>query len=201
MDCALDLPLLTIFNQLRSIYNVLCTVISTQETNMEGKDMTLVNDIFIEVFLGRERFIHKKELLGDHFQSLIIPFLQSAPTFVKHAMWSNDSGFFEVVVYFLMSCPTFCDPMDCSPAGSSDHGISQARILMSVAISLSRVSSQPSDWTESPVCQADALPLGPLGSPMVVLGIKMKMAPAFEYNGNDYELYLQRVMGTQKKES
>ena len=54
------LPLLTIFNQLRSIYNVLCTVISTQETNTEGKDMTLVNDTFIEVFLGRKRFIHKK---------------------------------------------------------------------------------------------------------------------------------------------
>ena len=60
MECALDLPLLTISNQLRNIYNVLCTVISTQETSMEGKDMTFVNDIFIEVFLGRGRFIHKK---------------------------------------------------------------------------------------------------------------------------------------------
>ena len=27
------------------------------------------------------------------------------------------------------SCLTFCDPMDCSPPGSSVHGISQARIL------------------------------------------------------------------------
>ena len=27
------------------------------------------------------------------------------------------------------SCPTFCDFMDCSPPGSSVHGISQARIL------------------------------------------------------------------------
>ena len=27
------------------------------------------------------------------------------------------------------SCPTLCDPMDCSPPGSSVHGISQARIL------------------------------------------------------------------------
>lgn len=54
------LPLLTIFNQLRSIYNVLCTVISTQETNTERKDMTLVNDTLIEIFLGRARFIHKK---------------------------------------------------------------------------------------------------------------------------------------------
>ena len=33
------------------------------------------------------------------------------------------------------SCPTLCDPMDCSPLGSSVHGISQARILEQVAIS------------------------------------------------------------------
>ena len=32
-------------------------------------------------------------------------------------------------------CPTLCDPMDCSPPGSSVHGISQARILEWVAIS------------------------------------------------------------------
>ena len=30
------------------------------------------------------------------------------------------------------SCPTLCDPMDCSPPGSSGHGIFQARILMGV---------------------------------------------------------------------
>ena len=39
------------------------------------------------------------------------------------------------------SCPTFCDPMDCSPPGSSVHGIFQARILEWVAISFSRGSS------------------------------------------------------------
>ena len=40
-------------------------------------------------------------------------------------------------------CPTFVTPMDCNPPGSSVHGISQARILQWVAISFSRVSSQP----------------------------------------------------------
>ena len=43
------------------------------------------------------------------------------------------------------SCPTLCDPMDCSPPGSSVHGISQARIQEWVAISFSRGSSQPKD--------------------------------------------------------
>ena len=34
------------------------------------------------------------------------------------------------------SCPTLCDPVDCSPPGSSVHGILQARILAWVAIAL-----------------------------------------------------------------
>ena len=38
-------------------------------------------------------------------------------------------------------------PMDCSPSGSSVHGIFQARILECVAIPSSRGSSQTRDWT------------------------------------------------------
>ena len=45
------------------------------------------------------------------------------------------------------SCPTLCDPMDCSLPGSSLHGILQARVLEWVAISFSRGSSQPRDRT------------------------------------------------------
>ena len=44
-------------------------------------------------------------------------------------------------------CPTLCNPMDCSPSGSSIYGIFQARILEWVAMSFSRGSSQPRDWT------------------------------------------------------
>ena len=43
------------------------------------------------------------------------------------------------------SCPTLCDSVDCSPPGSSIHGILQARILEWVAISFSRGSSRPRD--------------------------------------------------------
>ena len=46
------------------------------------------------------------------------------------------------------SCPTLCDPVDCSLPGSSIHGILQARILEWVAISFSRGSSQPRDRTQ-----------------------------------------------------
>ena len=33
------------------------------------------------------------------------------------------------------SCPTLCDPMDCSLPGSSVHGIFQARVLVAIAFS------------------------------------------------------------------
>ena len=42
-----------------------------------------------------------------------------------------------------LSCPRLCDPMDCSPPGSSACGIFQARILEWVAIPFSRGSSPP----------------------------------------------------------
>ena len=48
-------------------------------------------------------------------------------------------------VLVAQSCPTVCDPMDCSPPGSSVHGILQARILEWVAIPFSRGSSQLRD--------------------------------------------------------
>ena len=43
----------------------------------------------------------------------------------------------------LQSCPTLCDPRDCSPPGSSVHGIFQARTLEEVAMPFSRGSSNP----------------------------------------------------------
>ena len=36
------------------------------------------------------------------------------------------------------SCPTLSDPVDCSPPGSSIHGIFQARVLEWVAIAFSK---------------------------------------------------------------
>ena len=47
----------------------------------------------------------------------------------------------------VQSCLTLCNTMDCSPPGSSDHGIFQARILEWAAISTSRRSSQSRDRT------------------------------------------------------
>ena len=46
------------------------------------------------------------------------------------------------------SCLPLCNPMDCSPPGSSVHGIFQARILEWAAIPFSRGSSRPRDQTK-----------------------------------------------------
>ena len=46
----------------------------------------------------------------------------------------------------LQLCSTLCNPMDCSPPGSSVHGILQARSGW-VAVSFSQGSSPPRDWT------------------------------------------------------
>ena len=52
-----------------------------------------------------------------------------------------------VCLQLLQSCPTLCDRMNCSPPGSSVHGILQAIILEWVAMLSSRGSSQPRDRT------------------------------------------------------
>ena len=48
----------------------------------------------------------------------------------------------------LRSCPTLCNPVNCSPPGSSVHGIFQPRMLEWVAMPFSTGSSQPRDRTQ-----------------------------------------------------
>ena len=47
-----------------------------------------------------------------------------------------------------LSCPTLCNPINCSPPGFSVHGILQARILGWIAILFSRGSFWPKNWTQ-----------------------------------------------------
>ena len=54
----------------------------------------------------------------------------------------------KIKVFVTQSCLTLYNPIDCSPPGSSVHGNLQARILVWVAISFSRGSSQPRDQTQ-----------------------------------------------------
>ena len=69
-------------------------------------------------------------------------------------------------------CPTLCDPMGCSPPGSSVYGILQARMLEWVAITFSR-GILPHQGIElgSPALQADSLLSEPLGKNIIILDI------------------------------
>ena len=63
------------------------------------------------------------------------------------------------------SCPTLCDPMNCSPPGSSVHGILQATILEQVAMPSSSGSSPQGSDLHLLHWQVGSLPLSHLGSP------------------------------------
>ena len=63
--------------------------------------------------------------------------------------WSLTSRVCVCVCAVDQSCLSLCDSVDCSPPGSSVHGIFQARILEWVAISFSRGSSWPRDWNHT----------------------------------------------------
>ena len=74
-------------------------------------------------------------------------------------------------------CLTLCDPMDCSPPGSSVHGILQARILEWVAMPSSRGSFPIQGWNPGLSCflhwQVGSLPLAPPGKPVKPHSIKL----------------------------
>ena len=66
------------------------------------------------------------------------------------------------------SCPTLCDPTDCSPPGFSVHGILQARILEWVAMPSSGDLPGPEIESRSPALQVDSLPSEPRAKTLVV---------------------------------
>ena len=73
----------------------------------------------------------------------------------------------ESVSEVAQSCPTLCDPIDCSLPGSSVHGILQARILEWVAMTFSRESAEPGIEPESPALQTNPYHLSRQGSPQL----------------------------------
>ena len=80
-----------------------------------------------------------------------------------------------VCVCVLSPTQTLCNAMDCSPPGSSVHGISQARILEFVVMPSPRGWSQTSNWTRVSYVFCTGrrvlLPLSHLGSPCICTGM------------------------------
>ena len=83
----------------------------------------------------------------DHvaFNSLNGPSFSSLKAFARATSINQVAHTCACCTKSLQSCPTLCDPMDCSLPGSSVHGTLQARILEWVAMPSSRGSSRPRD--------------------------------------------------------
>ena len=76
-----------------------------------------------------------------------------------------------------MLSPTLWDPKDCSPPGSSVHGVFQARIPEWVAIFSSRGSSQPRGQTliSCVSCRRILYPLSHLGTKQYIMYFNLKI--------------------------
>ena len=85
---------------------------------------------------------------------------------IGHEIFAPSFAFVHVCA---QSCPTFCDPRDCSPSGSSIHGISQARRVV-CHFFLQGIDPNTETYL-SLLCLlhwlADSLPLSHLGSPVL----------------------------------
>ena len=96
-------------------------------------------------------------------------FLKTEKGFVEsNSVYAIDDSCLQfLTVIACMFCPVqlFCNPMDCSPPGSSLHGILQAKLLEWVAMPSSRGSSWPGDKSVSPGLQTYSLLSEPPGKP------------------------------------
>ena len=71
---------------------------------------------------------------------------------------------------YAQSCPNLCDPVNCSPPGSSVHGIFQVRVVEWVSISSSRGSSHPRNRTQVSCIACRFLTTEPPGKPSYTVG-------------------------------
>ena len=79
-------------------------------------------------------------------------------------------------------CPTLCDPMDCSPPGSSVHGIFQARVLEwgAIAFSLTSMNQGKLEVVKQEMARVN----------INILGIsELKWTEMGEFNSDDHYIY------------
>ena len=78
-----------------------------------------------------------------------VPYLIIIKTGASAIALSTAKTFYSLILgaKSLQLYPTLCDPLGCSPPGSSIHGFLQARVLEWVAMPSSRGTSQPRDQT------------------------------------------------------
>ena len=100
--------------------------IKAVENIMKVGELTSIQELPIKQFLKFYTNIY----INNNLYSCIIGKAESL-------FLLDNSSYAAAAAKSLQSCPTLCDPMDCSPPGSSIHGIFQARVLEWGAIAFS----------------------------------------------------------------
>ena len=125
----------------------------------------------------------------------------SAPSYLRNLKPVSGG---KVKVLVPQSCPTICNPMDCSPPDSSVQGILRARILqwVWVAISFSRGSSQPRGQTWVSCIAGTLFTIWNTRRGSVSGGAKI---PTQSIDGQDFHIYpqsyIQPGLGTKSKQT
>ena len=112
-------------------------------SSVHGHSIIQATSIITQIFPLSTSKVH---LTSSGAICLIYPMSSATPTLTLFLVSVAMKG--KVLVTQL--CLILCDCKDCSPPGSSVHGIFQARILEWEAIPFSRESSQPRDRTRVP---------------------------------------------------
>ena len=99
---------------------------------------SMVADFKIEIYIYIYIYLSQMDFYKLEIENVILNRYQAPEQHGSRVSWKCKS---------LRSRLTLCDPVDCSPPGFSVLGILQARILEWFAISFSRRSSRPRDWT------------------------------------------------------
>ena len=86
------------------------------------------------------------------------------PQFIQMVCSGSRGGYFACLV--AQAYPILWDSMDCSPPGSSVHGILQARTLEWLPFPPPGDRPKPGTEPASPALQVDSLPLSQRGSPL-----------------------------------
>ena len=124
----------------------------------------------------------------------------------KNCSASTVNGCYKINICYcfclVLSCVLlFCDPMDCSPRGSSVPGISQAIILKWVSISFSRGSSQPRNETCISYLPGGFFITEPPGTETKMFFFTYFILPEISKTNFSYQLSLQNSCAVQDMEA
>ena len=121
------LPLLPVYMSLPEVFSEAVEACSSENSYPRRISQTMTEgNLFFFFFFLQFYFIFKLYIIV-----LVLPNIKMNPPSDPLKKWCLHA------CSFAESCPTLCDPMDCSPPGSSMHGIFQSRVLEWGAIAFS----------------------------------------------------------------